>query len=406
MLKDEAAGGSARWVKCYPDAENGESPLDVLSADELETWAARGSSGRQPGFFVSQLYSPFKSWAAMKADERKSSGNVLKEKVFLQQGLGLEWEETGEAPEVDMLMLRREDYPLGRVPPGGLALTCGIDVQKNYLQWEVVAWGVAMTSWGVDFGVIEGDTADEAVWESLAEMLERRRFIDPTGNGWPIEMAAVDAGYNTQWVYNFCRHRPLAMAVKGMPGPMAPLIGTPRPQEVSWRGKKITRGVMLWPVGDWQLKAEMYANLRKPGPKDGAEAFPAGYCHFSTGHDEGFFKQLTAEHLVSRIERGRERKEWVLPAGVKNEALDCRKYARAAAEHLGLGRIDEDGWRRIAAQRGLSADAQLDMAMLWTGVAAQPVQTPLESAPAAKKSDPAAPTVEQGWVGKTKDNWI
>lgn len=350
LLRAAADGGTALWIKCHAD-DDGEVPADLLPPDELARWADRGSDGRQPGFWINQLYSPFKSWASLLDQWRKSEGDVQKEKVFRQQVLGLEWEETGEAPETDLLMLRREDYPLQKVPAGGLVLTMGIDVQKDYLQYELVAWGRGRESWSVDFGVIEGDTASPPVWDALDRLLARA-WPDWQGVAWPVEMTAIDAGYNTQWVYQFTRTRPRAMAVKGMPGHLAPAVGLPTPQEVSWRGKRIKRGAMLWPIGDWTLKAEIYANLRKSGPQDGAECFPPGYCHFSLAHDKSFFEQLTAERLITRLVRGREAKEWVLRPGVKNEALDCRKMAMAAAVHLGLWRLDDDGWQHLAAARG------------------------------------------------------
>jgi phage terminase large subunit GpA-like protein len=401
MLKDEAAGGRALWLPCYP-TEDGEVPKDVLSPEELELWRSRGShdrlpgesgTGRQPGFWISQLYSPFKTWSAILEQWRKAEGDVQAEKVFHQQVLGLEWEETGEAPDYELLMLRREDYPLQRVPAGALVLTCGVDVQARYLQYEVVGWGEGLSSWSIDYGVLEGDTTDEPVWQAL-DVLLRRTYPDGRGEPRSIEMTTIDAGYNTPWVYHFVRRRPLAMAAKGQPGHLTPLLGLPKPQEVNWKGKRIGRGVMLWPIGDWQLKAELYANLRKEGPKDGAEAFPPGYCHFSTGHDQQFFEQLTAEHLVTRVRGGREDKAWVLSPGRRNEALDCRKMARVAAEHLGLTRMTADDWRQLAAQRG----AQLELSDLWTRPAGLPSgpQRPPENVQGS------GPSIDDAWRPPTE----
>jgi phage terminase large subunit GpA-like protein len=415
MLRDDAAGGTALWIRCWPD-DAGEVPADVLTAPELARWRDRGSGGRQPGFWISQLYSPFKSWASLIEQWRKSDGDVQKEKVFRQQVLGLEWEEEGEAPELDFLLLRREDYPLQRIPPGGLVLTTGIDVQKDYLQYEIVAWGRGRASWSIDFGVVAGDTASPAVWESLDRLLTRT-YPDWQGVARPIEMAAIDAGYNTQWVYQFTRTRPRTMAVKGVPGHLAPALGLPAPQEVSWRGKRIKRGAMLWPIGDWTLKAELYANLRKPGPQDGAEAFPAGYCHFSTAHDKGFFEQLTAERLLTRVVRGREVREWVLRPGAKNEALDCRKMAMAAAVHLGLWRLDDDGWQQLAAQRGAPPEApqgELPLTARLPEASRQtnspiPVREPEQVGPPPAPTAPAAVAdIGRGdeWLGRGTEHWF
>ena len=43
-----------------------------------------------------------------------------------------------------------------------------------------------------------------------------------------------------------------------------------------------------------------------------------------------YFKQITAEQLVTKIVKGYRRHEWQ-KMGERNKALDCRVYARAAA---------------------------------------------------------------------------
>jgi len=54
-----------------------------------------------------------------------------------------------------------------------------------------------------------------------------------------------------------------------------------------------------------------------------------GFCHFPSRYDDEHLKQITAEQLVTRFNRGyrtRERKK----VRRRNEALDCRLYALAA----------------------------------------------------------------------------
>lgn len=399
MLKDATAGGTAVWIKCYPD-ENGEVPKDVLDADDLARWTARGSGGRQPSFWINQLYAPFQTWDALVYKHERAKASPTKMKVFTQQVEGEAYEERGEAPETDKLLGRREAYPLGTLPVGALFVTAGVDVQKDYLQYEVVAWGIGGTSWGVDFGIVEGDTSRLDVWRQFEKDVYEKLFTDWRGRKWPIDMVAIDAGYNTQLVYHFVRGRPRAMAIKGVPGHLAPLLGLPTKQDVDFDGKKVKGGVMLWPVGDWTGKSTVYANLRKEGPTDGREQFEIGYCHFSKKHDEQFFKQLTAEHLVTHTRGGREVKEWVLSPGVRNEALDCRKYALAAAEHLGMSQMDPEDWMELVKERGgEEEDAQLSLDALLTPA---PVEAAEDDAPAPT----AAPDDGGDWLGGRGDNWL
>ena len=60
-----------------------------------------------------------------------------------------------------------------------------------------------------------------------------------------------------------------------------------------------------------------------------------------------YFKQLTAEQLVTRIVKGYPKREWQKTRD-RNEALDCRIYARAAAIALGIDCWTEQKWEQIS----------------------------------------------------------
>jgi phage terminase large subunit GpA-like protein len=81
--------------------------------------------------------------------------------------------------------------------------------------------------------------------------------------------------------------------------------------------------------------------LDRPTDESG-EPYPPGYCHFPKYSDE-FFKQITAEQLVTRVVKGYRRPEWQ-KTRERNEALDCRCYARAAAAVYGIDRFGEEAW--------------------------------------------------------------
>jgi phage terminase large subunit GpA-like protein len=54
-------------------------------------------------------------------------------------------------------------------------------------------------------------------------------------------------------------------------------------------------------------------------------------------YGEEYFKQLTAERMLTRFPRG----SWEKEPGRRNKALGCRIYARAAASIYGLDRFEE-----------------------------------------------------------------
>jgi phage terminase large subunit GpA-like protein len=64
---------------------------------------------------------------------------------------------------------------------------------------------------------------------------------------------------------------------------------------------------------------------------------------------------------VTRIVKGFPRASWEKEASRRNEALDCRVYARAAAAIYGLDRFEEQHWRRMeAALARVAADDERD----------------------------------------------
>ena len=107
--------------------------------------------------------------------------------------------------------------------------------------------------------------------------------------------------------------------------------------------------------GQWRLptfKIETYRFLRLERPEED-QPDPPGMIHLPGWADSEWLKQLVAEQLVTiRNRRGYARQEWQ-KLRERNEALDCRVYARAAAWILGADRWDEATWRRLEAQAGV-----------------------------------------------------
>jgi phage terminase large subunit GpA-like protein len=95
-------------------------------------------------------------------------------------------------------------------------------------------------------------------------------------------------------------------------------------------------------------KEELYRWLRMPMPDvDKGEAWPVGYCHFPQ-YSKEYFEQLTAERLVTRFTAGRRVSAWEKVRD-RNEALDCRVYARAAAASMRIDTWQEPRWEQLEA---------------------------------------------------------
>jgi phage terminase large subunit GpA-like protein len=129
-------------------------------------------------------------------------------------------------------------------------------------------------------------------------------------------------------------------------------------------GRKLKRGRAALDRGHATFKAETYRYLRieRPRTKTRAGRASGGTIHLPDWADSEWLKQLVAEQLVTiRDRRGYARQEWQ-KLRERNEALDARVYARAAAWILGADRFDERMWRQLekAGGRGDAAVAALN----------------------------------------------
>jgi len=362
-----------RWEKGQPETaayvcESCDEPI----AEHHKTWMLEhgewramvtDGTGKTAGFHLSSLYSPvgWRSWrdiaAAWESAVSKESGSAAAIKTFKNTELGETWVEEGEAPDWQRLVERREDYRIGAVPNGGLLLVGGADVQKDRIEASIWAFGRSKESWLVEHRVLMGDTARDAVWKRLAELVAQT-WTHESGAALPLARFALDTGFATQEAYTFVRAcgDPRVMPVKGVARGAA-LIGTPTAVDISQGGKKLRRGIKVFSVAVGITKREFYNNLRKAADvlEDGVTTtFPAGFVHLPK-IDAEFIQQLCAEQLITRRDRnGFAIREWQ-KMRERNEALDCYVYARAAASAAGLDRFEERHWRELERQLGIAA---------------------------------------------------
>ncbi len=349
--------------------------------------ASHPGPGRHPSYHIDALVSLLTTWDKTAEAFIKAKDDPGKLKAFVNLWLGEAWEERGDAPEWNRLYARREDYAARTIPPGGIILTASADVQADGIYYEVVAWGRDKQSWSIGIGFLQGDTADPSnvAWAKLDEVYERQ-YRDSYGNSWQADVFAVDSGFNANTVYQWCRTHARAMAIKGEAGwHKAAISSTPTKVDINLRGRRLRRGVELWHIGTWPLKAEMYANLRKDGLRDGAELDPPGFAHFTEAlHDERYFKQVTAEHIKEREVKGRRVKEWV--ATGPNHYHDCRIYNMALAVHKGISVMTETEWAKWEALR--CCPPKPDQGCLLPVMNGAPAGLQAEERPKSKLSNP------------------
>jgi phage terminase large subunit GpA-like protein len=369
-------------------------------------WREHNRESKIPGFWINQLYSSRKSWSSLAAEFIRASKSPEQLKTFVNTVLGETWKERGEAPEYKRIYERREDWKAGTVPMGGVFLTAGVDVQADRIEIHVKAWGREKENWTIDYAVLdESRTTEAAVWNQLTRFLNRT-YRHESGVDLHIARVAIDSGAVTQEVYSWARLQGPGrlIVVKGY-GSGAAILGSPTAVDVTSRGKKARRGVKVWPLNVSMIKEELYGWLRLERPSDeqlkAGVPYPPGYCHFPKFYDEEWFKQLTAEELVTRIVKGYKVSEWQ-KTRPRNEVLDTHNYARAAASHIGLDRFQQRDWLALESHFAKAKDPDTPMDVPQAR-APEPVQAsrPTQQAPPRQLqqagADPYAPR---------KSNWL
>ncbi len=285
-------------------------------------WRAEKPFAGHAGFHLWAAYSfsPGAAWgkiAKRHADAThhfKQTGDFEQLKTVINTDLGETWEEKGDG--IESLEIRTTaGMETDKAPDDVLAITAGVDVQKDRLELEIVGWGQGEESWSLDYVILHGDTERQDVWDQLDDQLNRtfERGLATLR----INAVGIDSGNQTQTVYKYVKKRLLrrVFALKGSSLPGQPVVGRPT--------KKSIDQTPVFPVGTDTVKDMIFYRLKIDDP--GAP----GYCHFPDGRPQEYFDQLTAEQVFTTWKKGVQMREY-RKVRRRNEALDCRVYAIAA----------------------------------------------------------------------------
>lgn len=313
VVWDEDQPETAHYVceDCGSVIEESKKPWMLKHGE----WQATAKSIDTAGFHLSELYSPWSTWAAMARNflEAKKMPETLK--TFVNTSLAESWEDRGDGVEHDSLLTRRLNYDPLSLPEDILVATCAVDCQKDRLEAMAMGWGKNYAAWVIEHKVFWGDPNAAQVWQELDQYL-RSRFKTESGRVIPISATCIDSGgLATQSVYSFTKTRQgrRIFAIKGASVQGKPIVSKP-----TYVGKLKN---VLYTVGTDTAKDNIYARLNAP-EEDATLFFPADV-------DEEFFKQLTAEKRITKWVRGRKSLVWkqIRP---RNEILDLTVYNFAA----------------------------------------------------------------------------
>lgn len=292
------------------------------AAVKLGEWRAEKPWNGNVSYHLNQLYSPFAPLADGVRDFLDAKGNPEALKTWVNTFLGETWEDVGVRLDHTDLMDQCEDYA-DDVPEDVTLLTCGVDVQDTWLEYEILGWGDNSCTWSIDTGKIYGDLSTSAPWDELRLKL-KQVFTHPIFGEMTLRATCIDTGgHFTRSAYTFTKSIQRVFPIKGIGGQGKPMVGRPSRNNI---GK-----VQLFPVGVDTIKELVVSHFRVRDPDQ------HGYCTFpnSDAYGEEYFRGLASEKLMTKFVRGRKKLEWV-PIRKRNEPFDCRVYNYAALEILGV----------------------------------------------------------------------
>jgi len=308
-------------------------------------WIAENPSAARThrSFWLWSCYSVLQDWSLIAAEWQRAQGDSAGEQTFWTDTLGKAYQPEGDGRPPSELAARasKSHYARGVVPEGALILCCGVDVQIDRVEYQIVGFGEHYRKYVVDVGVI-GKHISEPDCQRNLDLLVQRRWPNFRGRPVGISMTAVDAGFSCDDVLRFVhRHPPQTMiAVRGVPGDAAPLLK--KVQDRNERtGTPLKFNSWFRHAGIYGFKASLYRDLAKDDPKE------KGYISFPNNLPFDYYEQLVCERRVTYKHMGISKVRWEKPDRAANEMHDTMIYAMAAAVRFQVNWISDQGWAEL-----------------------------------------------------------
>jgi len=327
-------------------------------------WIATTESRGIAGFYINEIYSPFPGSKLVRLVERylqalkkQDSGDNEDMIVFVNSCKGLPYEIESNAPELDELEERAEDYEELTVPAGGLVLVAGVDVQHDRLAVQIWAYGRGEEQWLVYWGELPAkkNTLDitDPVWSELDKLLFRT-FKHEKNYQLRIAAVSIDSsdGQTSDAVYSWVRPRQKrgVMAVKGSSNDYGTREIFSKPKAIDTRGKSNTKaskyGLQIYIVGTHKAKDLLIGDKGRISLTGSG----AGRMHWYKTVRADFYEQTFLAEVKAPHKKVRKKLIWQLRSGVRNEGTDCCVMSLHASRSLRLNLMTDKQWDDLEAK--------------------------------------------------------
>ena len=242
---------------------------------------------------------------------------------FVNSWLAEPWENTKLKTSADLVLERRTEIPEFVLPEWTRLLTGGVDVQESSFYWTVRAWGPGMTSQNVAHG--------QALSFDQVARIMNREYAKASGEKMLVNLALVDSGDQTDYVYEFCLYNTdWALPCKGVASGQANY----RITSINKAGSR-ANGMQLVLMDGGKYKDMIAARMRREnGP---------GAWMVHRDCDLDYAQQVTAEQKIVQKSGGRSVLRWVPKTShAANHYLDCECMAACAAEIVGVRSLEQE----------------------------------------------------------------
>ena len=331
LIHDKKYGAMYPCIKC--GGMHFEQNKTKMFQEGLWTDAVQESENES--FTASGLFLPYgwKSWDSLLEDHRSAQslmdkGDDSEMVVFFNTRLARTWKRNVQTVSFEALKERAEGYQLRLCPYGVLLLTAGVDTQDNRLAVQIVGWGRDLKAWVIDYVELPGDPAEDAVWNSLSDLLNTK-IEHESGAQLKVIATAIDTGgHRGEAVKNFVRSKRIQcpIAIHGAVKVNAQPLSKGSMQDVNWKGVLDKQGVMLHSVGTIEIKHHIFSRLQNDAGKEPDQI----KLHFSDQLSDEYFAGVLSETY------NKERRRYEKKPGVRNEPLDTLGYAYAALYHQSI----------------------------------------------------------------------
>jgi phage terminase large subunit GpA-like protein len=344
-------------VECGFPIEDHHRPAMVRAGQ----WKAHNPKAQRDhrSFHLWSAYSLLQSLPRIAREWLKAKGDPAAEQVFENDTVGRAYRTLGEAPPWEELRKRADEtgHKINTIPAGGLVVTMGIDCQKDFCAYQVIAWTRDGRRYVVTHGTVDGHISEDKARDAL-DRLVGTGYRNEAGQDIASDLTAIDGNAWTEDVWDWAKRHPTSsvIMVRGVADERAPLLARVK-RERSRTGKVLRYSSRFYNFGTSILKMALYRNLVKADPIE------RGHVGFPKGLEDGYFKELTAEtRKAIRRKDGFVTYQWVKDPNLANEMLDTMLQAEAAAIKFGVRSLPESRWDLIEAERSAPPAApQLDL---------------------------------------------